>query len=251
MQASIDYGISDREDGQRTGGSLHLRPGRRQGQHHRRRQLQQVRRHLVRRPRFLQGRDLPLRRFGVHRSAVPAAIRAARSRCRRTTRSRSRMGCTQRDAHPGRQRLRSDCRLPLLRADRRLQLPGRQPGADAAGTHQRVLPRQLPDDRRRQRVHRGLPQQDRGELRDRAAAVRRHAPTRSRSRRTTTTTRSASTSARRTRTGQPFLHAASPRSASAPASIDTVTDQVVAGFEGYPRRHLEVGLRAELRPPGG
>ena len=81
-----------------------LRPGRRNGQHHRRRQLQQVRRDLVGRPRLLQGRHLPLRGCGVGLRFQPQSARLHQPAGGQPDRAGA--GLHQRHPHPRRQRSR-------------------------------------------------------------------------------------------------------------------------------------------------
>ena len=169
MQASIDYGISDRQDGQRQGGSFTFGQVGEKGNIIAGVNYNKFDADLVGRPRLLQGCDLPVRRRRHRPRLQPQPARPHHPD--RTAPGR-RVRLRHRHPHPGCRR-HDARRLPLLQRRARLvQLPGRQPGPDPAGAHQCVLPGQLPDDRRHQRVHRGLPQQDRGELRDRGAAVR-------------------------------------------------------------------------------
>ena len=134
---------------------VHLRPDRREGQHHRRRQLQQVRLDLLGRPRLLQGRDLPLRRRRHRRRFQPQSARPHQPAGRHPLRSLVTVAPPS-PAIPGARTVHgslADYRC-YSGAARLVQLPGRQPDPDPAGAHQRVLPGQLPDDGRRQRVHR-------------------------------------------------------------------------------------------------
>ena len=147
LQASIDYGISDRQRRPAPGRlrSPSARPARRATSSPASTTTSSTR---SRRATATSPRTPPTSTAAaVHRARLQPQSARLHLACRPTTRSRIALGLHQRHPHPRRQRRDhvGDYRCYDGAADC-VQLPGRQPDPDAAGTHQRVLPRQLPDD---------------------------------------------------------------------------------------------------------
>ena len=217
MQASIDYGISDRQDGQRQGGSFTFGQVGEKGNiiagvnYNKFDAISSGDRDFSKDATYLYGG------VGVRARFQPQSARLHHPAGRQPDRIALRLH--QRHPHPGRQRhdRMADYRCYSGAADaynyqavNLIQTPQERTNAFFLGNYQMT--------RRRQRVHRGLPQQDRVELRDRGAAVRRARrrradlggqllqPVRRRLRRATRRHRRTSSAP------------ASPRSASAPVS---------------------------------
>ena len=175
MQASIDYGISSRQDGQRTGGSLTFGQAGEKGN-----VIAGVNYNKF--DGILSG-DRDYSKVATYLYAGSAFSAGGSSRNPRgfislpdDNPTAIALGCTTVTRIPGASGAStSDYRCYR---ERRFQLPGGEPGADAAGAHQRVLPGQLPDRGRRQRLPRGLPQQDRLEFRPCPCCRSMRAPTR-------------------------------------------------------------------------